>query len=80
MSDTTLNLAERCFVWSELDTVEQQALLQRPTQKVSAALTQSVTEIVESVRQQGDAAVIRLTQKFDCPDLAELSYPAARIA
>lgn len=80
MSDTTLNLAERCFVWSELDTAQQQTLLQRPTQKVSAALTQSVNEIVESVRQQGDAAVIRLTQKFDCPDLTELRYPTARIA
>lgn len=80
MSATELCLNERCFNWAELSTNERQALLQRPTQRVSNELKATVDAIIAAVRREGDAAVVRYTQQFDCADLTMLRYPCERIA
>ncbi len=80
MNCESLNLNSRQFVWSSLTTAKQDALLQRPVQGTSAALNSTVSTILTAVRDQGDAAVIGYTQKFDCAQLTSLSYSAAAIA
>lgn len=79
MSATEVRLQERCFNWAELSSAEQTQLLQRPTQRVSSELNATVASIITAVRTEGDAAVVRYTQQFDCADLTELRYPRERI-
>lgn len=79
MSAPELRLEQRCYSWATLSNDEQTQLLQRPTQRVSSALQQTVNGIISAVREEGDAAVVRYTQQFDCADLSTLRYPQERI-
>src|SRR5690554_6279680 len=60
--------------WARLTEQQQQDLLQRPAQSQSAELQQQVATIIDAVAAEGDAAVLRYTQTFDCKDLTELRY------
>lgn len=58
--------------WSELSTDQQKQLLQRPRQGRSDLVKQRVTEIIQQVREQGDAAILKLTQQFDCAQASQI--------
>lgn len=66
--------------WSKLSASQQQQLLARPAQSQSATLQAQVAAIIEAVANEGDAAVLRYTQQFDCETLTTLRYSAAQIA
>ncbi|WP_370547321.1 histidinol dehydrogenase [Edwardsiella tarda] len=51
--------------WNACSSEQQQALLQRPAIDNAAEIGASVTAILEEVRQDGDAALRRLSQRFD---------------
>jgi histidinol dehydrogenase len=59
--------------WKNLDETARRAALARPAPGSSAELQQGVREIVTTVRQQGDAALRRLTERFDGVELRELA-------
>ena len=54
----------QCLNWSSLDAGAQSAALQRPAQETTS-LRQTVAGILERVRNEGDNAVLALTQEFD---------------
>lgn len=57
--------------WSEADEARRQQLLNRGIDKIfDPKLQDSIREIIEDVRENGDAAVIRALQRFDGCDLA----------
>lgn len=52
-------------IWSQLNSSEQQALLARPVMAQSSDLKAAVEEILSAVEQQGDQALLALTERFD---------------
>ncbi|MFC0444564.1 histidinol dehydrogenase [Pseudidiomarina halophila] len=80
MAERRLDLTTRQFAWSQLSASARTELLERPAQRVSGELNSTVNAIIAAVRAEGDAAVVRYTQQFDCPTLTELRYPAEAIA
>ena len=50
--------------WHNLTTSEQNALLQRPSQ-INTDRGQQVADIIAAVRQDGDAALIEFSQRYD---------------
>lgn len=67
-------------VWRNLSRNDQQAVLARPVQKTSAALQQTVADIIATVKAQGDEAVLNYTAEFDNVRLPSLRFSAAEIA
>ncbi|NCP64456.1 MAG: histidinol dehydrogenase [Paraglaciecola sp.] len=63
--------------WSSLNAEQRQQLLSRPAMADSAALSQGVSAIIQQVREQGDAALLSLTARFDGIQLADLTLPAS---
>ena len=59
--------------WLDLDADAQSAALQRPTQAEQASRSAAVAKIIETVRMEGDAALLRYTRKFDNADLESLA-------
>jgi len=55
----------RRFVWTKLDTAAQENALARPKAISDETLIQSVREILDDVRANGDEAMSRLTEKYD---------------
>jgi histidinol dehydrogenase len=53
------------YDWSNLSADEQAAVLARPKLVDSHDIKQTVTQIIETVQQQGDAALIAYSQQFD---------------
>ena len=51
--------------WSQLNPAEREAALQRPQLADSADLSEQVSRIISTVRQQGDAALRAYSQQFD---------------
>ncbi|QPR27605.1 histidinol dehydrogenase [Edwardsiella hoshinae] len=51
--------------WQACSPEQQQALLQRPAIEAAAQISADVSAILEEVRQDGDAALQRLSQRFD---------------
>lgn len=49
-------------------------------ESVSQAEESGVREILESVRAEGDAAVLRFPRRWDFPDASDLRVPEARVA
>lgn len=60
------------LVWSELTASERAAALTRPAQ-AQAAIETSAREIVTRVREDGDAALVALTEELDRVRLADLA-------
>ena len=57
--------AASVFNWAQLSATEQQAALVRPELADSASLNAQVRTIIDTVRQQGDEALVAYSQQFD---------------
>ncbi|MFA0414551.1 histidinol dehydrogenase [Vibrio renipiscarius] len=55
----------RTVVWQSLSETQQDAVLERPAIAEGANITAAVSQVIAQVRQQGDAAIRELTEKFD---------------
>lgn len=53
------------FTWAKLDRAERKAALARPESSSSFELASGVRETINAVKFEGDAALLRLTEKFD---------------
>lgn len=63
------------IIWKALNTSAQKAALKRPAQTVAGKVEAAVTAIKEDVMQNGDNAVIALTEKFDQVTVDSLILP-----
>jgi histidinol dehydrogenase len=69
----------RVLTWKSLSSAERRAALARPTQSLKKEVTDSVRDIIEQVRRDGDAALRRLTERFDGVRIDALAVPEAQI-
>ncbi len=51
--------------WKSLSTAQRDEVLRRPAQRDAESTMQAARTIIESVRRDGDAAVLALTERFD---------------
>ncbi len=63
--------------WTDLDEAGRDALLRRPAVEGDADMRSAVRDILARVKQQGDAAVLDYTERFDGVRLEALSVSAA---
>ncbi len=61
-------------IWAQLNPTEQAKLLSRPALADSQALSKTVTDIIEQVKQQGDKALLAFTERFDGVKLTSLRF------
>ena len=61
----TAQTAMRSVNWSESSAEEQQQLLSRPAMADSKALSNTVSEIITAIRNQGDSALLEYSKRFD---------------
>jgi histidinol dehydrogenase len=66
--------------WSSLSADERRQALRRPEQQDTAALHESVREIVRDVRERGDAALLDFTRRFDGVALHSIEVTASEFA
>jgi histidinol dehydrogenase len=69
----------RTVVWQSLSEAQQDSLLERPAMAEGANITAAVTAVIEKVRQEGDAALLELTEKFDRVKPASIRVSTAEI-
>ncbi|ELR67378.1 Histidinol dehydrogenase [Photobacterium marinum] len=55
----------KTVVWQSLSETQQEYVLQRPAITEGANISAIVSEVIDSVRQRGDDALLELTEKFD---------------
>nr|WP_306416391.1 MULTISPECIES: histidinol dehydrogenase [unclassified Vibrio] len=55
----------RTVVWQSLSESQQDSVLERPAISEGANITAAVSEVIAKVRNEGDAAITELTEKFD---------------
>ncbi|ELA7327551.1 histidinol dehydrogenase [Vibrio alginolyticus] len=55
----------RTVVWQSLSENQQDSILERPAITEGANITTAVAEVIAKVREEGDSALIELTEKFD---------------
>ncbi|CAE6904765.1 histidinol dehydrogenase [Vibrio alginolyticus] len=55
----------RTVVWQSLSENQQDSILERPAITEGANITAAVAEVIAKVRNEGDAALLELTEKFD---------------
>lgn len=70
----------RTVVWKNLSTQEQSQVLQRPVQMSAQSLENNVRAIGDAIQQEGDAALIRFTEKFDKTTLTDVVLPQSAFA
>ena len=63
----------RILDWEPLSAVERRAALARPTQESRADIAAVASEVVNAVRQKGDAALYSYTERFDAVRLETLA-------
>ena len=68
------------LVWKKLSAARQAAALRRPAQQAQPQVAAAVRGIVAAVRRDGDAALRRLTRKFDGVALQNLRVTEAEFA
>lgn len=71
-----MSLLER-VTWTALDEDARTAVLQRPAQAVAGATRATVADILEDVRERGDAALRELGVRFDRVEVARFEVDAA---
>lgn len=69
----------RTVTWQTLSDAQQNAVLQRPAITEGANITAAVSSVVENVKQNGDAALKELTQKFDGVELDNIRVSTQEI-
>ncbi|WP_427450807.1 histidinol dehydrogenase [Litorimonas sp. WD9-15] len=67
------------FIWSDLNASERQSALARPAAISDESLMDGVRDILADVKENGDAALLRLTQKFDGVRIDVLEVPKAEL-
>ena len=70
----------RTVVWNDLSAKEQAQVLQRPVQMSAQSLEENVRAIGNAIQQEGDAALIRFTEKFDKTALTDVVLPQSAFA
>ena len=60
------------YIWQDLSPSEQEALLRRPALAADDRLRQEVADILNQVRSEGDAALLRLSRKLDGVEITDL--------
>jgi histidinol dehydrogenase len=63
----------RIFDWDSLSAADRGAALARPTQESRAEIAAVAAEVVNAVRQKGDAALYSYTERFDAVRLETLA-------
>lgn len=66
-------------VWTDLSVNEQRDALSRPVSENSQAVTTAVTDVLSQVAENGDAALLALTEKFDGVTLASQTLDSATL-
>jgi len=66
--------------WDNATESERAALIARPALSQNERVRDAARDIVDSVRAEGDAALIALTEKYDGATLSELRVSAAEIS
>lgn len=69
----------KTVVWQSLTKDQQQQLLARPAVTNGANISAIVSDVIEQVRQQGDDALLTLTEKFDGQRPEALAVSATEI-
>ena len=67
------------ITWQELSEDKQNEMLARPAIANNAQLSQQVAAIIEQVQQDGDQALLNLTEKFDGIKLASLKVSPEQV-
>ncbi len=55
----------KTLVWQSLSDSQQDTVLQRPAITEGANITAAVADVINTVKQEGDAGISALTEKFD---------------
>ncbi|MGB0860204.1 MAG: histidinol dehydrogenase [Pseudoalteromonas spongiae] len=66
-------------VWSQLSAAQQKALLARPAQQDQSALQARVQTIIDTVKENGDKALLDFNQQFDNNQSEQLIVPQSEI-
>ncbi|WP_105172881.1 histidinol dehydrogenase [Pseudoalteromonas sp. T1lg24] len=66
-------------VWSQLSAAQQDALLTRPAQQDQSALQARVQTIIDTVKENGDKALLDFNQQFDNNQSEQLIVPQTEI-
>ena len=69
----------KTLVWLSLSDSQQDTVLQRPAITEGANITAAVTSVIHTVKQDGDAGVLALTEKFDKVKPDSIRVSAAEI-
>ncbi|MGF1696134.1 histidinol dehydrogenase [Vibrio lamellibrachiae] len=69
----------RTVVWQSLSESQQDSVLERPAITEGANITAAVSDVITSVRNQGDEALISLTKKFDGVSLDSIQVSESEI-
>ena len=67
-------------IWAQLNPTEQAELLSRPALSDSKALSDTVADIIQQVKQQGDKALLAFTERFDGAKLETLRFNDASLS
>ncbi|MEA3133906.1 MAG: histidinol dehydrogenase [Gammaproteobacteria bacterium] len=70
----------RILDWNSLSPVAQDAVLQRPAQRDPKATAAAAQQIIDAVRQDGDAALFELTERYDGVRLTDLGVSEQEFA
>ena len=70
----------RILDWNSLSAAERRAALQRPAQRDAQGVAAAARDIIDKVRQGGDAALLELTERFDGARLNKLQVSEAEFA
>jgi histidinol dehydrogenase len=70
----------RILTWKDLSDAERRAALARPAQGIRNDVADSVRDIIAEVRRGGDAALRRLTERFDGVSLDAIAVSRAELA
>ncbi len=68
------------IIWNTLSETEQRQALTRPAVAMAVSVQEKVGDIIRAVSEQGDDAVLKLTQQFDCSELTSLALDNADFA
>ena len=63
--------------WQQLSDTERAKILSRPVMNNKAGLSAAVSELINEVREQGDATLKSFTKRFDQVELEEIAIPEA---
>lgn len=67
-------------IWAQLTPSEQATLLSRPALADSQGLSDTVADIIQQVKQQGDKALLAFTERFDGAKLESLRFSDASLS